>query len=605
MNILSEKNTNKKNLLTVVLTSFMALFVFSSIAIEKNKNIPVNKLIINKSVIDKPILAYMSTVQPVWAKNGMVSSVSSLATDIGVEILKQGGNAVDAAVAVGFALAVTYPRAGNIGGGGFMVIHLAETKDETARDVTIDYREMAPSKAHKNLFLDKDENVIKNMSLFHGASSGIPGSVMGMEQALKQFGTMSLEQVVKPAINLAENGFKVSYDFANSIRGKKSRFSKWPSSQKIFFKENGDAYKAADIFYQKDLAKTLSLIAKKGSDGFYKGEIAKKIVSSVNNAGGIFTLKDFANYKAIIREPIKGDYRGYEILSMPPPSSGGIHLVQILNILENSDLTNMGHNSAKTIHQMAEAMKYAYADRSEYLGDPDFYEVPVKALISKSYAEEIYSKIIPNKVRPSSEIKPGNLSPYESDQTTHYSVIDQWGNAVSTTTTLNFSYGSAMVADGTGVLMNNEMDDFSAKQGVPNAYGLLGGEANSVQAGKRPLSAMTPTIVLKNGEVYLVTGSPGGSRIITTTLQIILNVIDHQMNIGEATFASRIHHQWFPEEIRIERDLNVDTIQLLKLLGHHIKMKAAMGSTQSIMRTRNGFFGASDPRSRDGKAAGF
>ncbi len=593
-------NENRVVFLFFLLLSFITLFVFANVAVGANK-----KLISDMPSSDKPILAYMDTVQPVWAEHGMVSSVSALATDIGVEILKQGGNAVDASIAVGFALAVSYPRAGNLGGGGFMVIHLAKTEKLAAKNITIDYREMAPSNAHKDLFLDDKGNVINEMSLFHGASSGIPGSVMGMEMALKNYGTMSLAQVIQPAIDLAKNGIVLSYDFANSIKRKELRLKKWPSSEDIFFKKNGDAYQEGDILVQKDLAKTLSLIAKNGSDAFYKGEIAKKIVESVNNAGGVFKLEDFKNYKAVIREPIKGDYRGYQIISMPPPSSGGIHLVQILNVLENSDLANMRHNSAETIHQMSEAMKYAYVDRSEYLGDPDFYNVPVKALTSKAYAKEIYSKINPNKARPSSEIKSGNLQPYESDQTTHYSVMDQWGNAVSTTTTLNFSYGSGLVAEGTGILMNNEMDDFSAKSGVPNAYGLLGGKANSVQPAKRPLSAMTPTIVLKDGKVYLVTGSPGGSRIITTTLQVILNVIDHQMNIGEATFASRVHHQWFPEEIRIEKGLNIDTIRLLEVLGHQVKLKSAMGSAQSILRNEKGFFGASDPRSRDGKAGGY
>lgn len=595
---------------TLLLVVFISLFICSdSILAKVNEQIIdqpiVAQPIIDQPIIDQPILASMHTVQPVRAENGMVASVSALATDIGVEILKQGGNAVDASVAVGFALAVSYPRAGNLGGGGFMVIHLAKTNDSEARDITIDYREMAPSKAHKDLFLDGNGNVVDNKSLFHGASSGIPGSVMGMEMALKQFGTMSLAQVIKPAINLAENGIKLSYNFANSIRGKEARLKKWSSSKKIFFKKDGGSFNVGDILYQKDLANTLTQIANNGSDAFYKGNIAKQIVNSVNKAGGIFTLKDFANYKAVIREPIKGNYRGYQIISMPPPSSGGVHLVQLLNILENSDLTTMRHNSAETIHQMSEAMKYVYADRSEYLGDPDFYNVPVNALVSKNYAKEVHSKINPDKATPSSEIKPGNIQPYESNQTTHYSVMDQWGNAVSTTTTLNFSFGSGLVAEGTGVLMNNEMDDFSVKPGVPNAYGLLGGEANSVQAGKRPLSAMTPTIVLKNGEVYLVTGSPGGSRIITTTLQIILNVIDHQMNIGEATNASRIHHQWFPEEIRIERGLNIDTIRLLKILGHQVTLKSAMGSTQSILKNENGIFGAADPRSRDAKAAGY
>ncbi|MBV1910284.1 MAG: gamma-glutamyltransferase, partial [Kangiellaceae bacterium] len=558
----------------------------------------------NVSTKELPIYAGMDTVQPVWSKNGMVSSVEALATEIGVSILEQGGNAVDAAVAVGFALAVTYPRAGNLGGGGFMVIHLAAEGNTPAKNLTIDYREKAPSKAHKDLFLDKDGDVVPNMSLFHGASSGVPGAVKGMELALKQYGTMSLSQVMQPSIDLAELGIEVTYDLSRSLKGMKKRLGKWKSSKKIFFKSNGDFYQAGERLFQKDLAETLRVIASQGSDGFYKGKIAQKIVTSVNKSGGIFTLSDLENYQAVLREPLTTNYRGYQVFSMPPPSSGGIHLIQLLNTLENYSLTKSGHNSANSIHYMAEAMKYAYADRSEYLGDSDFYPVPIKELTSKRYAKDIFDKINPLSTTASEDIKPGNLAPYESNQTTHYSVVDRWGNAVSTTTTLNFSYGSGLVADGTGVLMNNEMDDFSAKQGVPNAFGLLGGKANAVEAGKRPLSAMTPTIVMKDGQVFLVTGSPGGSRIITTTLQVILNVIDHQMNVAEATFASRVHHQWYPDELRVERGLNFDTIQLLENKGHSVKMKSSMGSTQSIMKTERGLFGASDPRSRGGKTTG-
>jgi len=565
----------------------------------------ITMLLAGQAQAGKSIYAEMETVQPVWAANGMVSSVNNLATDVGVDILKQGGNAIDAAVAVGFALAVTHPRAGNLGGGGFMVIHIAAKNEQPAENVTIDYREMAPSKAYADLYLDIKGNVIPEMSLYHGASSGIPGSVMGMELALKTYGTMPLTQVMKPAIKLAEKGFVVSYDLWKSLKNKNDRLGKWPSSKKIFYDKNGDAIAVGELLVQNDLARTLKMISKKGSKGFYQGEIAEKITKSVNQAGGIFSVKDFANYRAVIRKPVSNSYRGYRVYSMPPPSSGGIHLVQILNILENADIAQMGHNSAATIHEMVEAMKHAYADRSEYLGDPDFYDVPTALLTSKAYAKEIYNKIDPNAATPSDNIKPGKLVPYESDQTTHYSVMDRWGNAVSTTTTLNSSYGSGLVAEGTGVLMNNEMDDFSSKPGVPNTYGLLGGEANAIAPGKRPLSAMTPTIVTKDGRPFLITGTPGGSRIITTTLQVVMNVIDHHMNIAEAGAASRIHHQWYPDEIRIERGLNIDTIRLLEMLGHKISLQEAMGSTQSIMKTEQGIFGASDPRSRNGKAAGY
>jgi len=553
----------------------------------------------------QPILAGKDVALPVWAEHGMVVSVESRATDVGVEILKQGGNAVDAAVAVGYALAVTYPRAGNIGGGGFMMIRLAKTDSHRSKIVAIDYREMAPSLADKDMFLNKKGQVIAGQSLFHGKSSGVPGSVMGMELALKKYGSMSLAQVIQPAIVLAEKGITVTYDLAHSIKSLEKRLKKWPSSEKIFFHKDGSAFKPGEILFQKDLANTFKIIANKGSAGFYQGETANQIVKSVAKAGGIISSKDLANYKALVRQPVSTNYRGYQVYSMPPPSSGGIHLVQLLNILENADRSALGHNTAASIHQMTEAMKYVYADRSEYLGDSDFYPVPQKALTSKAYARSIFNKISADKIIPSEQIKPGQLAPYESDQTTHYSVIDQWGNMVATTTTLNFSFGSGLVAEGTGVLMNNEMDDFSAKPGVANAYGLLGGKANAIAAGKRPLSAMTPTLVLKDGQPFLATGSPGGSRIITTTLQIILNVIDHQMNIMEATIASRVHHQWFPDEIRIEKGLNQDTVNLLKAMGHPVVLKSAMGSTQSILVDKRGYWGAADPRSRDAKAAGY
>lgn len=548
-----------------------------------------------------PIYAGMDTVQAVWAEHGMVASQEAVATDVGVEILRKGGNAVDAAVAVGFALAVTYPRAGNIGGGGFMMIYLADA-DEV---IAMDYREMAPAKAHKDMFLDENGDVVREKTLFHGLSSGVPGSVMGMATALKDYGTMSLSEVIQPAIRLAEQGIVVSRDLSRSLAGLSERLQKWPSTQSVMYHEDGSELQIGEQLVQTDLANTLKLIAANGTDGFYKGETAKNIAAAVQQAGGFMTVEDLANYKTVKRTAVHGNYRGYDVYSMPPPSSGGVHLVQILNILENIDIASMGHNSAASIHYMAEAMRRAYADRSEYLGDPDFYSVPVAGLTSEAYALQQFKEIDPQKATPSAEVKPGNPIPYESDQTTHYSVVDKWGNAVATTTTLNFSYGSGLIAEGTGVFMNNEMDDFSAKAGVPNAFGLLGGEANAVEAHKRPLSAMTPTIVLQDGKPFLVTGSPGGSRIITTTLQVIMNVIDHQMNVAEATYAGRIHHQWYPDEIRVERNLNVDTVRILESMGYNVALKSAMGSTQSIMITPQGLFGASDPRSRAAKTAGY
>ncbi len=544
------------------------------------------------------IFSEMATAQPIYAKHGMVSSQEALASQIGVDILKQGGNAVDAAVAVAYALAVTLPRAGNIGGGGFMLVHIAEQN----KTIAIDYRETAPAKAYKDIFLDEQGNAVDKLSREHGLAVGVPGTVMGMELALTQYGTMSMKQVIAPAIKLAIDGISVTSDLSNSLSGLKSRITQWPSSAEIFYHADGSNYQVNEIFKQPELAHSLSLIAEKGSKGFYQGETAEKIVTAVTNAGGMMSLTDLANYKVVEREPVRGHYRGYEVVSMPPPSSGGIHIIEMLKVLEQFPIDKLGHNSADTLHLMAETMKYAYADRSEYLGDPDFVSVPMKQLISPEYAKNIASKISINKTTPSSEIKPGKLAPYESDQTTHFSIIDKWGNAVANTYTLNFSYGSGLVAKGTGMLLNNEMDDFSAKPGTPNGYGLIGGEANAVEGNKRPLSSMSPTIVMKDGKPYIVTGSPGGSRIINITLQMIMNVIDHKLNIAEATAAARMHHQWLPDFIWVEHTLNRDTISLLEAKGHKVKVGNAMGSTQSIMMTEQGLFGASDPR-RSGSAA--
>ncbi|MFB2758953.1 gamma-glutamyltransferase [Shewanella xiamenensis] len=547
------------------------------------------------------IFSQMATAQPVWAKHGMVASQETLASRTGVEILKQGGNAVDAAVAVAFSLAVTLPRAGNIGGGGFMLVHLAKEN----KTIAIDYREMAPSKAKKDIFLDENGDAVTKLSREHGLAVGVPGTVMGMSLALEKYGTMTMAQVTAPAIKMAQEGISVSPDLAVSLAGLKRRMSQWPSTAAIFYKADGSDFQVDDILKQPELAHSLQLIAEKGTKGFYEGETAEKLVKAVQEAGGIMTLEDLKHYKAVEREPVRGQYRGYEVVSMPPPSSGGVHIIEMLNVLQQFPIDKFGHNTAQTIHVMAETMKHAYADRSEYLGDPDFYKVPVKQLTDKDYAQKIASQIALNKTTPSEEIKPGNLAPYESDQTTHYSVVDKWGNAVSNTYTLNFSYGSGLVAKGTGILLNNEMDDFSAKPGTPNGYGLVGGDANAVEGNKRPLSSMSPTIVMKDGKPFLVTGSPGGSRIITTTLQIIMNVIDHGLNIAEASNAARVHHQWLPDELRVETSLNRDTISLLEAKGHKVSVQSAMGSTQSIMVTDQGIFGATDPRHSGSEAVGY
>ncbi len=542
-------------------------------------------------------------VHPVYAQNGMVAAQEAVAAKIGLDILEAGGNAVDAGAAVAFALAVTLPRAGNLGGGGFMMVHDAETGETRA----IDYREMAPSAADRDMFLDANGDADSELSRFTGLASGVPGTVAGMQMALEQYGTMSLQEVIAPAIALARDGIAVTPGLSDSLKALDARLKKWPSSEKIFYKDGGGYYEPGELLVQADLANTLQKIADEGVDGFYKGAVAEQIAAAVQEAGGRITVEDMAAYKPVLREPVKGEYRGYEILSMPPPSSGGAHIVQILNILEDYPIGFLGHNSADTIHLMAEAMKRAYADRSEYLGDSDFVDVPLDEITSKDYASELRSQISLNVATPSNTVRPGDLAPYESSETTHFSIVDQWGNAVSNTYTINFSYGTGMVAEGTGVMMNNEMDDFSAKPGVPNGYGLIGGDANAVAAGKRPLSSMSPTIVMKDGKVFLVTGSPGGSRIITTTLQIIMNVIDHGMNIAEASFAPRIHHQWLPDEIRTEDGISRDTIRVLEQRGHDVNEKSVMGSTQSIMVDAEAglLFGASDPRRVDAATLGY
>ena len=537
---------------------------------------------------------------PVYGKNGMVASEQGLATQVGLDILKQGGNAIDAAVAVGFALAVVLPNAGNIGGGGFMVLH----DDKTGKDVAIDFREIAPAKASRDMYLDNQGNVIDGKSLFTHDASGVPGTVAGMEYALKKWGTMPLSKVLEPAIKLADKGFIVSDVLAQTLKEEKSTLGKWSSSKAIFF-NNGEPLKSGDLLVQKDLAKSLRLIAKQGAKAFYQGEIATKIAKEMQSHGGTMTLEDLKAYKVVERQPIIGDYRGYKVVTMPPPSSGGVHLIEILNMLEHYPIKEDGVNSAKNIHHMAESMKLAYADRSEYLGDPDFVKIPVTGLTSKAYANELVKTIDDNKARLSSNIKPGKPQPYESDQTTHFSVMDKAGNAVAVTYTLNLNFGSGIVAAGTGILLNNEMDDFSVKPGVPNAFGLVGGTANAIEAKKRPLSSMTPTIVMKNNKPWLVTGSPGGARIITTVLQSVVNTIDHEMNPAEAIITPRVHHQWLPDELRVEEGISPDTIKLLQEKGHKVVTKAPMGRIQIIQADDSGFYGYSDPRNPDGKTLGF
>ncbi|HDR2843843.1 TPA: gamma-glutamyltransferase [Enterobacter sichuanensis] len=538
---------------------------------------------------------------PVRATHGMVASVDALATKVGVDILKQGGNAVDAAVAVGYALAVTHPQAGNLGGGGFMMLR---TKD--GKTTAIDFREMAPAQASRDMFLDDQGNPDSKKSLTSHLASGTPGTVAGFSLALEKYGTMPLNKVVQPAIKLAREGFIVNDSLADDLKTYGSEVIPHHENSKAIFWKDGEPLKKGDKLVQKNLAKSLELIAEHGPDAFYKGAIADQIAQEMQKNGGLITKADLAEYKAVEREPISGTYRGYEVFSMPPPSSGGIHIVQILNILENFDMHKFGFGSADAMQIMAEAEKRAYADRSEYLGDPDFVKVPWQALTNKAYAKSIADQIDINKAKPSSEIRPGKLAPYESNQTTHFSVVDKDGNAVAVTYTLNTTFGTGIVAGNSGILLNNEMDDFSAKPGVPNVYGLVGGDANAVGPKKRPLSSMSPTIVVKDGKTWLVTGSPGGSRIITTVLQMVVNSIDFGMNVAEATNAPRFHHQWLPDELRVEKGFSPDTLKLLEQRGQKVAVKEAMGSTQSIMVGPDGaLFGASDPRSVDDLTAGY
>ena len=542
---------------------------------------------------DLPIVEYNSINHPVIDDKGMVVSQRMIASEVGAEILKKGGNAVDAAVATGLALAVVLPRAGNLGGGGFMVVYLKE-EDKT---IAIDYREKAPSAATRDLFLDENGDYDRKKAQFSLLSAGVPGSVAGFHHALSNYGTLSWQEVLEPAIRLAEKGFVIPHDLANTLASKRyrERLSSNPAAAKVFFKEDKGLYSAGEILIQKDLASTLKELSKNGPDAFYSGKIAQLIVEEMERNGGLITLEDLKNYNVAERQPLVGSYKGYEIVSMPPSSSGGTHLIQMLNMLEEFPLKEMGFGSADTIHILAEVMKRAYADRSKYLGDSDFYKVP-SSLTSKKYAISLNKDISLDKVTPSEDVSPGDPYPYESPDTTHFSVMDSYGNAVSNTYTLNFSYGSGLMIPGTGMLINNEMDDFSSKPGTPNGYGLLGSEANAIEGNKRPLSSMTPTIIFKDQKPYMVFGSPGGSRIITTVLQVALNVMEHEMNIAQAVHSPRIHHQWLPEVLMIEQGFGSDTEKLLESKGYRLYPSSTMGSVQAIVKEGKYFYGSADPR---------
>jgi len=541
----------------------------------------------------------LTSQEPARGKKGMVVSENEVASRVGFEILKNGGSAIDAAVAVGFALAVTYPEAGNIGGGGFMVIHFSN-----GENTSVDFRETAPAKAHRDMFLDQNGNFKPELSTEGWTSSGIPGTVAGLIYALEKYGTKSLSEVIQPAIDLADNGFEVDYKLAEKLKIYSEKFNKYPATKNIFSK-NGAPLKEGEILIQKSLAKTLSLIKENGSDGFYKGETAELIAEQSNKNGGYISIQDLENYKPFEREPILSTYKDYKIITMPPSSSGGIALSEALNILENFSFEKDEWNSGRYVHTVSEILKYVYADRSEHLGDEQFFNVPRKNMLSKEYAETIAGKIH-NHATPSIDISPSDFTYYESDETTHYNVFDSRGNAVSVTYTLNSLFGNKIIVEGAGFFMNNQMDDFSSQPGMPNQYGLIGSEANSIQPGKRMLSSMTPVIVLKNNKPYLLLGGRGGSKIITSVMQTFLNVVEFGMNIKKAIEVPRFHHQWYPDRIDYnEFALSKDVKENLISRGQNIGVVEGLAKVTGILIDDNGImWGAYDPRG-EGKAIGY
>lgn len=531
----------------------------------------------------------------------MVVSSATLASEVGASMLRMGGNAIDAAVATAFALAVVWPQAGNLGGGGFMVLHLA---DGTVR--TLDFRETAPKAATKNMYLDAQGNVIPGRSTKSHLAVGVPGTVDGLLTALETYGKLTPAQVLAPAIELARDGFPLPFLLAKEFEKQRDAMADYPASMAVFTK-NGQAYQPGEIWRQPDLAKTLKRIAKRGKAGFYEGKTARLLVKEMRRGNGLITLTDLKNYQSKWREPIKGEYRGYTVWSMPPPSSGGVLLVHLLNLVAPYDLGSLGWHSAAAVHLMVEAERRAFADRAQHLGDPDFWENPVRMFQSKDYARARFKDFDPMKASKSEEVGPGTWP--EHPETTHLSTVDRWGNAVSCTVTLNFSYGNKMVVPKAGFLLNNEMDDFSSKPGVANAYGLLGSEANAIAPGKRMLSSMTPTIVSKDGKPFLILGSPGGSRIITSVFQVILNVLDHDMDIDAAVMAPRFHHQWKPDKIYFEpHAFSPDTRTLLELRGHSEFEQVdgiGIGECHAILIKDGSMIGASDPRRSRSRAAGY
>ena len=552
---------------------------------------------------------HAASVAPVAAENGMVVSAQHLATKVGVDVLKRGGNAVDAAVAVGYALAVVYPAAGNLGGGGFMTVQLAD-----GRKTFLDFREKAPLAATANMYLDKDSNVVKGLSTNGHLAVGVPGSVSGMEYAREKYGTMKRGELLAPSIQLAEKGFALEQGDIDLLATATADFKEDPATAAIFLNK-GEPYKVGDKLVQEDLAKTLREISAKGTDGFYKGWVGNAIVASSQAGKGLITQADLDQYKTREMAPVECDYRGYRVVSAPPPSSGGVIICEMLNILEGYPLKDLGYRSAQAVHYQIEAMRHAYVDRNSYLGDPDFVKNPLDRLLDKGYAEKIRAVIDPKKAGVSKDIKPG-VAPHEGSNTTHYSITDQWGNAVSVTYTLNDWFGAKVTAAKTGVLLNDEMDDFTSKVGVPNLYGLVQGEANKIEPGKRPLSSMSPTIVSKDGKPVMVVGTPGGSRIITAVMLTMINAIDYGMNVQEAVDAPRFHQQWLPDVTNVETyALSPDTRKILTDMGHNLGVPQPANHLAAIIVGaptlggkpvgNNRFYGANDPRRNTGLAAGY
>ena len=539
-----------------------------------------------------------SVRHPVYSTTGIVTARRDIAADVGARVLADGGNAVDAAVAVGFSLAVTLPRAGNIGGGGFMLVYDSESGQTTV----IDYREMAPRAAHRDMFLDADGDADPELSRRSHKAAGVPGTVAGLYLAHQKFGRLPWNRLVQPAVDLARGGIGITHFQQTELTRRRDRMCQDEATCGYFYKPGGVPYSMGELWVQSDLADTLQLIADQGADAFYRGEIAEKIVAEMEAGGGLIDKESLAAYKPVLREPMRGEYRGYEIVTMPPPSSGGVHIIQMLNILEHFPIASLGWGGADGIHLLAEVMRLAYADRSKHLADPDFYPVPVEWLTSEEYGVELAASIDMTQARPSSDVAPGVAPAYESPETTHFSIIDRDGNVVSNTYTLNLSYGSKISVSGAGFLLNNEMDDFVSKPGVPNAYGLLGDAANSVEASKRPLSSMSPTIVFANGEPWFAVGGMGGSRIISGVLQTIVNVIDHGMNIADASGQPRMHHQWYPDVLLLEPGFSPDTTRLLKERGHDVRLSRT-GTVQIAAYKDGTFRGAADPRMPNSGAA--